>query len=342
MKQPLKQRIFKLLQCSSLFRKYWYYRYHDIGSIISEFGGNLSDAPLLKKLLFRYGLTYQEFYYYGATEENASSFITDIMRESFYNKLNKKKNLIDFDNKYRTYQLFGADYHRKVFKIENKDEFYTALEELGECIYKPLAEYCGHGIRVLSPKTMDERQRLWEELRQTTPFIVEEKIVQSETMAALHPQSVNTIRMATFLKGKASDYSVQIYYPLLKVGSGNSIVDNAGSGGFLCSIDKNGVVSSDGVTETNRRVERHPDTGIVFKGYQLPDWQQAEELVTRLAKTYPGNRYIGWDIAHTKDYGWCVVEANARGQLLGFQIIDQIGKKAELEAISREVRKSMK
>ena len=338
----IKQRVFKMLQQSSLFRKYWYWRYHDIDGIIQAFGGQPSDAPLLKKLLFRYGLTYEEFYYYAATEENASTFITEIERESFYKKLNKKKNEIDFNDKSRTYQLFGADYHRKVYKIENKDAFLAALEELGVCIYKPLAEYCGHGVRLISADTAEERLQLWDELQQTVPFIIEERIVQSDAMAALHPQSVNTLRMATFLLGKEPNYDVRVYYPLLKVGGGDSIVDNAGSGGYLCSIDENGVVSSDGVTENNQRTEKHPDTGIVFKGYQLPDWQKAVELVTRLAKSYPGNRYIGWDIAHTKEHGWCIVEANARGQLLGFQIIDQIGKKAELEAISREVRKSMK
>ena len=72
-------------------------------------------------------------------------------------------------------------------------------------------------------------------------FVLEELIRQCQEMAALHPESVNTVRIPTL----RFDDHVQIVHPFLRVGRGKSVVDNGMSGGILCTIDpETGIVKN--------------------------------------------------------------------------------------------------
>ncbi len=167
-------------------------------------------------------------------------------------------------------------------------------------------------------------------------YVCEELIVQSSQMAALHPNSINTIRITTIL---TDNNNVVVFYPFLKVGQKGSFVDNAGSGGIIVQIDPNsGKLCSGGYDESNVRYAAHPDTGVIFNGYQLPEFSNAVSLAKKLALVRPGCRYVGWDLAHT-DKGWVMVEGNSRGQFIGQQVCDKIGKKSEMDDIMKNVQK---
>ena len=47
-------------------------------------------------------------------------------------------------------------------------------------------------------------------------------------------------------------------------------------------------------------------------------------MAIELARQIPSNRYAGWDLALTKN-GWLMIEGNARGQFVGWQIPMQKG-----------------
>ena len=76
---------------------------------------------------------------------------------------------------------------------------------------------------------------------------------------------------------------------------------------------------------------RHPDSGVFFPGYQLPDWEQALETVSACMQFVPEVKYTGWNLAHTQN-GWVVVEGNLRGQFVG-QMPLRKGCTKEIEAI---------
>ena len=44
-------------------------------------------------------------------------------------------------------------------------------------------------------------------------------------------------------------------------------------------------------------MQKHPDTGITFKGFQYPCWDKVISVVKEMAKLIPQMRHIGWDIA---------------------------------------------
>lgn len=76
----------------------------------------------------------------------------------------------------------------------------------------------------------------------------------------------------------------------------------------------------------------HPDTGVRFRGYPLPEWDKAVDMVKTAARMVPGNHYCGWDLAYST-HGWCLVEPTAPRRWAACQIITQTGRKAELEAL---------
>ena len=153
---------------------------------------------------------------------------------------------------------------------------------------------------------------------------------QGEALARIHPQSVNTLRIPTVV---LADGEVRLFHPTLRVGRGEGIIDNFSAGGISALIDpETGCICSDGADKKGRRYAAHPDTGVRFNGYRLPEWDKAVAMVTTAAHMVPGNHYCGWDLAYST-HGWCMVEANCTAQMGGMQIITQTGRKAELEAL---------
>ena len=160
--------------------------------------------------------------------------------------------------------------------------------------------------------------------------ILEEIIEQGEALARIHPQSVNTLRIPTVV---LADGEVRLFHPTLRVGRGDGIIDNFSAGGISALIDpETGCICSDGADKKGRRYVAHPDTGVRFNGYRLPEWDKVVAMVTTAAHMVPGNHYCGWDLAYST-HGWCMVEANCTAQMGGMQIITQTGRKAELEAL---------
>lgn len=314
-----------------LFRTIHYYRLNDADKFIMEFGHGTGNKRKMRRNLFKYGCTYADYFLLGieGRKEGARDFITYINEFKYFDILNKPENRADFDDKSRTYEFFGKYYRRALKKISSCADFDEWCESHTEFIVKPIDAYRGNGVRVV--RSGADISEIRKEYLFSVPFVVEELIKQSDVMASLHPSSVNTVRVPTILTKNKDD--VRAFYPCLRIGQHGNVVDNAGAGGILCQIDENGVVFTDGCDEHGNTYEEQPDTHIKFRGFCLPEWDKAMALCREAALSYPGNRYIGFDIAHTEEYGWVIVEANARGELLGTQICDKIGKKKELEAI---------
>lgn len=157
----------------------------------------------------------------------------------------------------------------------------------------------------------------------------EELIVSDGRMAAFHPASVNTVRVVTYL---GIDGEARIVCAYLRAGRGGSIVDNAASGGVLAAVDPStGIVSADASGEAGDRYACHPDTGLPFKGFQVPEWSALVDVASRCAKRLPCVRLIGWDMALSERRGWIVVEANCQAQFNAVQASTRRGIRDRFE-----------
>lgn len=76
-----------------------------------------------------------------------------------------------------------------------------------------------------------------------------------------------------------------------------------------------GIVSTEGCDEFGYRYDKHPDSGVTFQGFVLPEWEQALSICKAVALKMPDVKYISFDLAYTHK-GWMVVEINPSGQYI--------------------------
>ena len=153
-------------------------------------------------------------------------------------------------------------------------------------------------------------------------YLVQEVIKQHDDINKLNPYCVNTIRIIT-VRGKSG--VINILAASIRIGAGSdSFVDNRAAGGMAVGIDGNGRLMKYGFqhAEFGGRNEKHPVTGVVFEGYQLPYWPQVEELVKKAHKCIMGLQSIGWDVAITPT-GPVLIEGNDNWEIANPQ--DAIG-----------------
>lgn len=112
--------------------------------------------------------------------------------------------------------------------------------------------------------------------------------------------------------------------PFLRMGRGDAVVDNGGSGGIFADIDlETGTIFTRGFDEKGSVFLLHPDSGICIPGFVIPRWREVVELAERLAASFPECKMTAWDFALT-DSGWNLIEVNHNGHLL-MQIADGVG-----------------
>ena len=282
---------------------------------------------------------YISFHFSTKTIPEKREFINEQERTELLGKLNDMSKADNLDNKYLCYSALKEYYGRKMILAESMDDFdkfQEFCEGLDEFVKKPISDSLGRGIELIAVDRDNLQAQFAKLLEENNTFIAEECIVPHEAIRALHPGSVNTIRLITYFDGEKTI----IQYPFMKIGQGGAFIDNGGAGGILASIDADkGFISTDGIDENGVIYKVHPDTGITLKGYQLPDWESAIQLGNALSNKIPGFCYIGWDITYTADNKWIIVEGNSKTQFFGQQSTTDTGvKKAVLQTVSGSIK----
>lgn len=290
---------------------------------------------------YRYG--YDEYFLYGfpeRTDAERLEFVADLDRIDTVESLNKAINQPLFDDKARTFAKYGKYYQRNLCCVGGGMADFEKLKEFllqnQRIIIKPADSSCGNGVQILDVKKITDVDETVKTVLKSNArgLVAEEVIIQDARMGKLHPSSVNTLRVTTL----RLDDRIEVIHPFLKIGRGGAVVDNGGAGGILCVFDPvTGEVTHTG-DELGRKFEVHPETGEKIIGFTIPRWEEAIAFVKELAMITPSNRYTGWDLALTEK-GWILVEANARGQFVGWQIPTQIGFKRELCGLLLEISK---
>ena len=292
------------------------------------------DKKKMLKCLFKYGTSYEEYYFFDCRNNDMSGFITESNRWQYYKRLNGSNGLKLFKDKIKTYEFFKDLYGRECKKIDCRVDFDDFISRHPRFVYKEMDGCAGRGVKLVDAS--GDKDAVWQSLSELVPFVAEELIHQAESMAAFHHHSVNTIRLTTIRTGSTKEnYKVNIFAPFAKFGQNGSFVDNGGSGGIFVGFDENGTIVTDGFDEMCHSYVSHPNSGIVFKGYQLPEFEKAVELATNAAMRVDDVRYIGWDLAYSVN-GWVIVEGNSCAQPIR-QGCDKIGRKRELDELMKQL-----
>lgn len=281
--------------------------------------------------LHRFGFSFQDYCIYGLVDKTfqcRKTFVSDKLRYHYCDILNEPFVEKMMTDKYACYQNYKKFYKRDVlgcYTERDKEAFLSFMKKHDRFIFKPIEEHSGHGIRIVSTSEINV-DTFMAEMFKKGAFIVEELIEQGEEVAVMHPQSVNSLRVVTFVLNE----KVNIIGVTWRIGVGGAVMDNAGSGGIYASIDfENGFVQTDAINYRGDHFNVHPDTQVQIIGYKLPQWKEALALIEEMATTVKGTTLISWDIAYSTK-GWLMVEANDNGDWSIIQSNKRIGKKNEL------------
>ena len=173
-------------------------------------------------------------------------------------------------------------------------------------IAKPAASEGGAGISVYDASEATDAAAFRARLIAADQTLLEQLLVQHEAMSSLYPDSVNTLRMITYLDTDAD--KMHLLAAVLRIGNGASI-DNFASGGMYTLLDERGVALYPGVDKNSNVYVNHPKTGTPVQGFQVPMYDEVFALLEDVVRRIPQIRYVGWDIAVTPE-GPAVIEGN--------------------------------
>lgn len=323
--KELNKRINELLECSIVFADRVDKQNEKNQMLFYYFGyGYIPEEYILYKL-------------YDKTHAEIAEYVSNIERRIYTLQMNGIIDILKVSDKWEEYKAFREYYKREVIVIEKNDDFdkfESFVSEHPIFVKKQVWESFGNSVECIDCSSQDVNlKEVFCRILSGGKSILEEKIVQSEEMAAFNTSSVNTVRCTSYL----TKHGTVIPHCFMKAGRNGSFVDNGGAGGILIGIDAvTGVTSSDGYDEIGNVYISHPNTGYELKGVQIPEWDSLLKITKELAeKAYPV-KYIGWDFAHTEN-GWVLVEANGGGQMIGQQTTLGRGIKAEIQKLMSDM-----
>ena len=288
---------------------------------------------------FAYGFTPGEYFAFRLeqkTAEQRREFISSRLRMVYRCRMNDILQADRYNDKAKTYALFKPYYRREAVVIETTKD-YPAFEAFVDAhpvfVKKAVFEAQGNSVELVDIGKWNDPRQLFDKLIAVGKHILEERIVQSPQMAVFNESSVNTVRAITF----NTRNGIVVPYCIVRTGAPGAFVDNAGAGGVEARIDfDTGEIVTDGYDEMGGVFANHPASGTPMKGHRLPDWDQLKTLVNELPRKTPMIKFIGWDLAHTRD-GWVVVEGNENCFIVAQQMIQDRGMRSVFEDIMKDM-----
>ena len=217
--------------------------------------------------------------------------------------LKDKEQTLNLMGEYISRDWCGQKYHNSRMEYELFEKKHSLA------ITKPLDSCGGDGIQIIEMLSLNTS--LFDYCRDRK-LLVEELIIQHESMRQLYPDAVNTIRIVT-VHGKVLD-------AVLRIGQSGMNVDNLSAGGIACGVDiSTGIVCTVGRDYKGKEYLKQPDTKITLPGFMIPLWNDCLKLVNETVKKIDGIPVIGWDIAVTEN-GPTIVEINEGTEIEVFQV----------------------
>ena len=257
------------------------------------------------------GYGYLEYYTYGFAyigKEKRLTFMNMNEHLAMTRKLNNRDYYDVFDDKCQFYRTFRDFLKRDYVDLHDGPEAFEAFCQKHPVFFvKQPVSYGGMGVKKIKLSPEEDLKALFMSLTENGFYLAEEVIVQDEKMASLNPASVNTIRIVTIVSDTGK---VHVVYALLRVGSGKNDVDNVSSGGMYTLLSEEGETRYPFFCDKDvAYYEKHPVTGQDLLHFHVPQYEEAVKMCEEAARVVPQMRYIGWDIAITKN-GPVMVEGN--------------------------------
>lgn len=280
----------------------------------------ITDVEVSHSLLDFPQSEYKTFHLYLSSLPEKRLYVSDLDRRRIPSKFNSEETFDLLSNKFFLYKkmpdLFGRDM-TAIYSEDDYDSFAEFADRHPVFVCKPFSSSIGRGVSLISIEDPSNEQKLRELfdtlLKENRIFLMEERILPDKSMSSFNRDSLNTVRVIAFYK----DGSLTPVGAFFRSGRAGSFVDNGGAGGIFAAIDcKTGKIITDGTDEQGAVYTEHPDSHIVYKDFQIPEWDQALSLAKEACKALADTCYVGWDLAFTSDNKWVIVEGNGRSTYL--------------------------
>lgn len=253
-------------------------------------------------------MDYVVFEFYNLSAKQRKTQVTRGINNSLVKTLNDKSSWYKFDKKDEFNRIFSDCLKRDWVDFENSSlgEIEAFCKKHDVMMVKPRDGACGKGVEKIRTADFKSIEALKAHCLENEQTIAEELIVQNEKMNTLFPNCVNTIRMVTITRNK----KVNVVFCSLRIGAGNTIVDNLNSGGMAALVDaETGVITTDAADKNGIIYTHHPDTNTQIRGFEIPFFKEGRALVEKAAVRVEEIGYVGWDIAFTEK-GALLIEGN--------------------------------
>lgn len=251
---------------------------------------------------------YASYRFWELDEDIQSTYFTKGHANALRKKYNtNKKNTEIFMHKSKFNEVF-SDYLGRPWLCNTAatlEDFKKTFQNEPRIIYKPLSASCGSGVAAFD-LTPDNMESVYNKLSSLPEGVVEGYILQHPEMRKFSLNSVNTVRLVTVhAKGE-----VNLLYGAMRMGGGNSVVDNFHSGGVLALLDLScGEIVTYAIDLAGKMYTKHPVTKEKIVGFKVPHWDAIVDMIKKAGKIVPGVGYVGWDIAVTEK-GPLLIEGN--------------------------------
>ena len=275
--------------------------------------------------ILRYETMPLDYFYYKFIEMSAderSKYTSRLLMYKFQKKFNKQKDRIIFKNKNIFYIKFRSFVSHRNWDISQKTSLNDFLKWISETkpprivLKKPFGQV-GKAVLVFNvdysidiPLVTDiPINRMISRKNDEGYSLAEAYIRQHNVLMKLFPDSLNTIRITTFLH---SNGVVEVLYAILRIGF-DKPVDNFDAGGISALVDLDtGVVIGRGMFKDpfkSKNLETHTVTNFPITGLQIPYWRDILTMIKSAAKVVPSVRTVGWDVIITEK-GPALLEGN--------------------------------
>ena len=201
----------------------------------------------------------------------------------------------------------------------DREDAVALLANVGRCVIKKTTEtnsgrdvaMCDlrDGVDTKSGMTISELM-----IQFGKDFIVQELVEQFAPLAALNESSLNTFRVMTYILDD------KIYHcPVaLRLGRAGAEKDNIHYGGICVGITEKGILRENAFSEMGDVFSEHPDSGVVFEGYEIPQFCKLIEAAHMLHARIPYLGLVSWDLSMDKNGVPVLIEMNTTRQSAWF------------------------
>ena len=238
-----------------------------------------------------------------------------------------------FSDKGQFYSTFSRYIHRDVLSVEDekdKQTFFDFCDKHNRIIIKPRASHRGIGVEIIDVNSEKNKNDAWDKVIKDK-MVVEEVMKQNSVLASPHPQSLNTLRIATAIDKTGVPHMM---VACLRMGYGKNCIDNASGGGIFALINpETGIIESCARDLSAKSYAFHPTSGVLIVGMKIPKWDELKQKALEVTAVVPQMRYIGWDWAMNDKDEWELIEGNNPGGVHMLQLLSGKGLKKEYDDI---------